>query len=298
MIKETDYVVELLNDTKNVEGKLMFLSLYNEFYNMYFKTFGPTMLNYYESKFEETIDETLRLLSLYPYSEKKYNAISLMDEFIGYFGYKTKNNMFGLKVVAEDSYKEKIRELAKTKKHIDIIDGYDMSLEEKTNIALTVDEYVRFSKFACSDLYNKDFADNLSASIYDNICEKLPELIEENKDLNDIELYTKLYKDLQYTTKDYLVEKYKNNEIDFISEINDFTNDNIMPKYKDSDKTMASSFAIYSISGITSNNPNDKKQIRKEMSELAEKSTLETTLYAAKGLAKINKSLFLSRFKR
>ena len=298
MIKETDYVVDLLNDTKNVEEKLMFLSLYNEFYNMYFKTFSPTMLNCYEGKFEEAIDETLRILSFYPYNQKTYNSISLMDEFIGYFGYKVKNDIFGLKGVAEDSYKEKIRELAATKKHINIIDGYDMSLEEKANIALTVDEYVRYVKGACSDIYYKDFADSLSDSIYDNICKKLPEFIEENKDLHDMELYTKLYKYLQYDTKDYLIEKYKNKEIDFLSEINDYTSDKILPKYKESDKAMASAYAIFAISGISSNNPKDKKQIRKEIAELAESTPFEATLYAAKGVAKINRTILLSRFKR
>ena len=295
MIKETNKVIDLLKDTNNVEEQLMFLSLYNEFYNMFF---SKNIDYYFEEKFDDSIDVTIRSLKLFPNDRKTFNAISLMDNFIKYFEYNTRDNFLGLKVVAVNTYKEKIREIAATKKHIDIIDRYDLSLEDKANIALTVDEYVRFNKAVCLDTYNEEFANSISESIYKNICDKLPELIEENKGLHDIELYNKLYRDLKYSTKDYLAEQYKNNGINFLGEINEFNTENIIPKYKESDKAIGNAFLIYTTACINAKDPKEKKEMKKDIAEIAETSTFGATKYAYKTVGKMGKSLIKAIFNK
>ena len=293
MIKETDKVVSLLNDKNNVEDKLMFLSLYNEFYNMLFNgKYGDSSYDYYERKFDAATDRLIKSFK----NEKTYNDTSLMDEIIRYFAYAVDGAIYEFKIGEVKKYKKDIEEIKDTKKHISIIDEYDISLNDKANIALTVDEYARFSKNACLDIYNEEFANSLSESIYENICDKLPEFIEDNKDLHDMELYNKLNRYLKYTTKDYLAEKYLNNEIDFLSEINDFSNENIMPKYKETDRAIASSFIIFATAGFDNKNRNETKEIRKEIAELANTSTFGAMKYAYKTAGKTGKTLIKTIF--
>ena len=299
MIKETKREVKELEKVNVLGDKLLFLSLYGEFYDMFFKDRSISFLNYCDERYDRAFDLTMSKVQDNPGNKDAYSALSLMNLFIDEFEQQLQDNPLHMAVEFPESYKEKMAELARTKKHIDIIDkSPDMSLEDKADIALIVDEYVRFTRDNCFALYNEEFAKTLSTRIYDNICNELPYFFRKIKGLHDMELYTILDKYLKSETKIELAGMYFREEADFLKETNEYTKATLIPKAKEKERSLANVFIIFSTVGMRSNNPIEKKLHRLDAAIYAETSTFQVSKYAVKTLGKVSKSVMKERFKR
>ncbi len=299
MIKETKREAKELEKTNVLGEKLLFLSLYGEFYDLFFKDLPISFSNYCDDKYDIAFDLTMSSLKSNPINKDTYSAVSLMNLFIDVFEKQLQDNPLHMDVEFPDSYKERMVELSKTKEHIDIIDrAQDMSLEDKADVALIVDEYVRFTRDNCNSLYNEEFAKALSENIYKHICNELPYFLRKYNDIHDMELYPKLDKYLKSETKIELAGMYLREEADFLDELNDYTRSTLIPKVKEKDRSIANTFIIFSTVGMRSNNPIEKKLHRLDAAILAETTTFQVSKYAYKTLGKVSKTMLLSRFKK
>ena len=298
MIKDVKKEVRLLSETDRVEDKLMLLSLYNEFYNYIGTKLSAGSIDFFDTQCEGSFDTTISSLRFYPFKEKTYDAVAFMKMFNETLEYNL-NKTLMVGSISTTFYSDQFEDICSSKPHIAIIDAReDLSLEEKANIALTCDEFVRSTTQNCLSMYTEEFTETIMDGITANMCEKLPEFIDSNKGLNDVELYQKLDKYLKYSSKDYLAEKYRSKEIDFTSELNEFAKSALLPKITDSNRDVAGAFALFALLGIQSNDPKEKKEIRKETAELAGTTTFEVTKYAVKSLGKIGKTLLTQKIRR
>lgn len=263
MIKNFEKELNLISSNSQISEKLMFFSLYNEFYNNLMEDLDDSsiLMLYYSSIMEKTLELAVAELKLQ--ENISVDAKQLMEIYLK----RLKPKIPSYIIIP---FERELNSLIDANGYVNIIEKFDsIPLDTKVNIMVNYREYINSMYLTITKLCGEENSNELSNNLLEMLPIKLEEYLNDslNKGIDSLNQIDNLKATLVVNTKDYLMNKLKNNEFG-LNNIQDEIANHICANFNEKEQKILLMGLIYAIAGYNENDKSKEEEQIKEMCEM------------------------------
>ena len=270
MIKNFKKELDLVSTNNQISEKLMIFSLYNEFFNDIMGNLDDSFIQYYSSFMEKTFESVIAELNLQ--EDISVNAKQFMKI---YFKMLKPNMPFARYTIM--TFERKLNSLIDASGYVNVIEKFDsIPLDTQINIMAHFREYINSMYHTTIELCGEENSRELRHNILEMLSVKLEEYLKDslNKGIDSVNLIDNLKNTLSVYTKDYLMNKLKNEEFG-LKVFQDETVKHFFASFNEIEQKIWLIGLIYVIAGYDKNDKSKEKEKLREICKLLKISKLK-----------------------
>lgn len=273
MIKNFRKELELISNNSQISEKLMIFSLYNEFYNDIMGNSNDYFAQHYAPFMEKTFELVAAGLNIQ--ENISVNAEQFMKIYFKMLKKSMLSNMPQVKSIIS-IYENELNSFIDASKYVNVIEKFDsIPLDTKVNIMAHFREYINNMFLTTIDLCGEENSKELRHNILDMLSIKLEGYLKNNlnEGIDFVNLTDNLKPTMVIYTKDYLMNKLKNNEFG-LNFFQDETTKQFFAGFNEIEQKIFLMGMIYSIAGYDKNDKSKQNEKIKEICKMLEISKL------------------------
>ena len=265
MIKNFKKELELISSNDRIGEKFMIFSLYNDFYNSILGSSDDYFIEHYAPFMEKTFELVTASLNLQ--ENANLNAEQFMRVYFQLLKKSRMSTMPQAKVTIE-YFENELNSFIECMGYVEVIEQFDsIPLSSKFDIMTQFREFINNIFYTTIELYDEESSKELRHNILDMLSNKLRQYLNDslNHEVNTVNLSSNLKSMMMTSTKEYLIEKLRNDEFGFNGikeEAKDF-----FVSFSELEQKIWLMGAIYGISGY---DKNDKSKENEKIAEICE----------------------------
>lgn len=260
MIKNFRKELDLVSSNNQISEKLMIFSLYNEFYNNIMGHSDDSLIQYYSSFMEKTFELIVAGLNLQ--ENTSVNAKQFMKVY-----FKTLKSTMPFAKDIIMTFERKLNSLIDANGYVNVIEKFDsIPLDTKVNIMVHFREYINSMYVTTIDLCGEENSKELRHNILEMLSTKLEEYLKDslNKGIDSVSIIDNLKDILVAYTKEYLMNKLKNDEFG-LNVFQDETTKHFFASFNEIEQKIWLMGMVYAIAGY---DKNDKSRENEKIEEM------------------------------
>lgn len=270
MIKNIGKELDLISTNSQISEKLMIFSLYNEFYNDILGHSDDYFIQHYAPFMEKTFELVVAGLNL------QENISINAEQFMKIYFEMLKKGKLSSMPQAKDiiaTFENELSSFIDASGYVNVIEKFDIiPLDTKVNIMAQFREYINNMFLTTIELYGEKNSKELRHSILDMLSIKLEGYLKDSlsQGINPVNLTDNLKPTMVIATKDYLMNKLRNDEfgLDESEVLQDETARQFFASFNELEQKIWSMGAIYGIAGYDKNDKSKKAEKIEEMCKL------------------------------
>ena len=276
MIKNFKKELELISSNDRISEKLMIFSLYNEFYNSILGTADDYFIEHYAPFMEKTFELVASSMNLQ--ENLNLNAEQFMRV---YFQLLKKSRMSAMPQAkgTVEYFENELNYFIERMGYVEVIEHFDsIPLNSKVDIMTQFREFINNMFRTTIELYDEESSKGLRHNILDMLTNKLRQYLNDslNQEINTVNICSNLKPMMMTSTKEYLMEKLRNDEFGF-NGIKEEEARDFFASFSELEQKIWLMGAIYGIAGYDKNDKSKEDEKIAEMCELLDISILKYT---------------------
>ncbi len=272
MIKNFKKELNAIKSSENINDKLVIFSIYDQFSNCVLGIPDDRVLMRYVPFMEKAFE--LVAVDLNLKGNVKVNAKEFMKVYFSTLKHSILSSMSPVASIIS-LFENNLDYFIEPCKYVNVIDGFEsIPLDAKVKIMAEFREYINNIDFTTTELYGEASSRELRDSILNMLLAKLEEYLKDslNKGVKPDKLTNNLKDTMMTSTKEYLINKFKNGEFGF-ENVEDEAAKKFFTSFNDIEQKIMLMGAIYEISGY------DKSSEKERMEEICELLNISTAKY-------------------